>query len=126
VLLAEDGPDNQRLIGHLVRKTGAELVIVDNGEKAVQATREASENGEPFDLVLMDMQMPVLDGYAATRELRLLGFETPISALTAHAMAGDRERCLDAGCSDYLTKPVDRKSLRALLERYLAAQQATR
>jgi PAS domain S-box-containing protein len=108
VLLAEDGVDNQRLIGLLLRKAGATVQIVDNGRKALDAALAEHAAGRPFDLILMDMQMPELDGYSATSMLRKQGYAAPIVALTAHAMAEDRERCLAAGCDDYLTKPVDR------------------
>jgi signal transduction histidine kinase/iron only hydrogenase large subunit-like protein/ActR/RegA family two-component response regulator len=126
ILLAEDGPDNQRLISHLLRKAGAEVVVVGNGEIAVdRVLGSPSANAPPslptparFDLVLMDMQMPVLDGYEATRQLRAAGYQGPIVALTAHAMVEDRQKCLDAGCSDYMSKPIDRDRLLALVARY--------
>ena len=117
VLLAEDGEDNQLLIGLYVRKAGAELTVADNGRLGVDAARAAAAAGQPFDLILTDMQMPELDGYGLAGELRQLGFATPIVALTAHAMAGDREQCLAAGCTDYLTKPVDRRALVRLAHR---------
>jgi signal transduction histidine kinase len=118
ILLAEDGVDNQRLFSHILLKAGAEVIVVENGALACDEYKAASDSGEPFDLILMDMQMPVLDGYDATRRLRQIGCEAPIIAMTAHAMNGDREACLDAGCSDYLTKPIRRTNFLELVARY--------
>ncbi len=111
VLLAEDGPDNQRLIGHFLRSAGAKVTLAENGRVAVELALGAWQDGEPFDVVLMDMQMPVMDGYAATRELRQRGYTGPIIALTAHAMSTDRDRCRAAGCDEFETKPVNREAL---------------
>jgi PAS domain S-box-containing protein len=111
VLVAEDGPDNQRLLRALLTKAGHTLEIVDNGQLALDAIAQAREAGEPFDVVVMDMQMPVLDGYGAVRALRAQGDGVPVIACTAHAMAEERDKCLAAGCSDYTTKPIDRRDL---------------
>ncbi len=124
VLLAEDGVDNQKLIAHILRRGGASVEIVSDGSQAVEQATSAMRRGEPFDVVLMDMQMPVMDGYEATRELRARGYERAIIALTAHAMASDRGRCLDAGCDDYATKPIDRALLLSAIARHARRQPA--
>jgi signal transduction histidine kinase len=118
VLLAEDGPDNQRLISHMLRRSGLEVEVVENGRLAWERALEALE-AEPFDVILMDMQMPEMDGYEATQRLRADGYDRAIVALTAHALESDREKCLAAGCDDYATKPVSRARLIELLDPYL-------
>jgi PAS domain S-box-containing protein len=111
VLLAEDGPDNQVLIKLLLEEAGASVVVAENGRIALDLAIASEPAAEAFDLVLTDMQMPEMDGYTLARQLRARGSDIPIVALTANAMAEDRVRCLDAGCSDYATKPVERTQL---------------
>jgi CheY-like chemotaxis protein len=114
-LLAEDGPDNQRLISMYLRKAGAEVQVVGNGKLAVDRVLAEQAAGNPFRAVVMDIQMPELDGYTAVSQLRTAGITTPVVALTAHAMSGDRAKCLSYGFTDYATKPVDRTALLQIL-----------
>lgn len=113
VLLVEDGPDNQRLIRFILQKAGADVTLAENGKLGLDAALSAQTAGNPFDLILMDMQMPVMDGYTATALLRESGYRGQIIALTAHAMKGEIDKCLSAGCDAYLSKPIDRKTFLA-------------
>jgi PAS domain S-box-containing protein len=112
ILFAEDGPDNQRLIGHHLRKAGADVEIYNNGLEGLQAmTEDGTRHGSlkqpnQYQLVLTDMQMPEMDGYTLARTLRQKGFDGRIVALTANAMASDSKACLAAGCDAYATKPI--------------------
>jgi PAS domain S-box-containing protein len=121
VLLAEDGPDNQKLISLILRKAGAEVDLASNGRSAVEKALAALSAGAAYGAILMDMQMPEMDGYDATRQLRQLKYDKPIVALTAHAMPEDRRKCIAAGCDDYATKPVNRIALLAILARLMGS-----
>jgi PAS domain S-box-containing protein len=117
VLLAEDNPDSRNIIGYFLEKAGLTVERVENGLLALErATRKE------YDVILMDMQMPEMDGYTATSTLRQQGYTRSILALTAHAMAGDEEKCLRAGCNAYLTKPVEAERLINLVSRLLPAR----
>ena len=118
ILLAEDGQDNQKLITYLLKSQGASVTVAGNGQEAIELVEKCGQ--EAFDIVLMDMQMPVLDGYEATKRLRKSGFTRPILALTAHAMNGSREHCLQAGCDDYLQKPIDRQAIFSAIPKWVA------
>jgi len=118
ILLAEDGPDNQRLIAYLLRKVGADVTIVGNGRLAFETALEAWRAGRGFDIVLIDMQMPEMDGYEATGSLRKAGYDLPILALTAHALMGEREKCIKAGCDDFLTKPLNKAVMMETIARH--------
>jgi PAS domain S-box-containing protein len=111
ILLAEDGPENQLLISHHLMKAGAQVDLAENGRVALEMFERAAEDGRPYDLLLTDMQMPEMDGYTLATTLREKGVRAPIIALTALAMAEDRRRCVEAGCDDYATKPIDRVAL---------------
>jgi len=123
VLLAEDGPDNQQLISMILSQAGVEVDLASNGRVAVEKALAAVSAGAPYDAIIMDMQMPEMDGYDATGQLRQAGYDKPIVALTAHAMAGDRQKCIAAGCDDYATKPVDRMGLLRTLARLMGSPQ---
>lgn len=117
VLLAEDGEDNRRLIEHLMTRLGATVESVENGAEAVDRVLE----GGPFDLVLLDMQMPVMDGWEAARRIRNAGSTVPMVALTANALPGHRDACLEAGCDGYLAKPIRRDALASTIAGVLDA-----
>ncbi|MFG0288435.1 MAG: ATP-binding protein [Rhodopirellula sp. JB044] len=114
VLVVDDGEANRRLIDLVLTRAGATVVSANNGLEAIERVAEQTPA-----LILMDMQMPVLDGYTATRRLRDAGFAEPIVALTGNAMRGDREKCVDAGCDDFMTKPINIDQLLELVSEYL-------
>ncbi len=118
VLVVDDRRDVRHISQHFLEKAGATVSTAENGEQAVQAALHARNSGEPFDLIVMDMQMPKVDGLQATAQLRSAGIEWPIIALTADAMKGDRERCLSGGCDDYLSKPIDHSALVEMVGHY--------
>ena len=118
VLIVEDMVVNQVIISTLLRDVGAQVEIADNGAVGVQKVMQDMDNGLVFDVILMDMQMPVMDGYEATTFLRKHNYDRPIVAVTAHALTGDRERTLKAGCDDYLAKPIDNQTLIEMVQKY--------
>jgi CheY-like chemotaxis protein/HPt (histidine-containing phosphotransfer) domain-containing protein len=122
LLLAEDTLASRHLLTIVLRKAGAEVTAVDNGQAAVDCALEALGRQRPFHAILLDMAMPVLDGYQAAQRMRAGGFLGPIIALTAHVLPGEREKCLAAGCDEYLGKPVDRAQLVAILARHTAGE----
>jgi len=124
VLLAEDMPDVQRAVGQVLRAAKVEVDIAGNGRVACRMAEKSLAEGRPYDVILMDIRMPEMDGYEATEWLRQHGWKGPIVALTAHAMAGDREKCLAAGCDDYLPKPFTTQQLRGALAKYLGVEDA--
>lgn len=119
VLVVDDGEANRRLIELVLKRAGATVMSAENGQEALDMIAEGNDSGYPYELVLMDMQMPVLDGYSATRLLREREDTTPVIALTGNAMRGDREKCMDAGCDDFLTKPVNLDELLEMVSQYL-------
>ncbi len=119
VLVAEDGPDNQVLASFYLEHAGLEVSVAENGQLACEAALAAVADGKPFDMILMDMQMPEMDGYAATTFLREQKYTGPIVAFTAHAMGGDREKCIACGCDDFAVKPIDPDRFMATVRKYV-------
>ncbi len=114
VLVVEDAISNLKIITKLLERMGLEVVTAADGMQAIEAVEK-----QPFDLIFMDMQMPVMDGYTATAQLKKMKIKTPVIALTANVMVGDREKCLKAGCDGFVTKPIDRHDLIATLDTFL-------
>jgi two-component system, sensor histidine kinase and response regulator len=111
ILLAEDCTDNQRIVSLILTNAGFQVIVAENGQVACEKALAALNEGNPFDMILMDMQMPIMEGHEATRRLRAAGYDRPIVALTAHATVDDRRKCLEAGCDFYVTKPINRSEL---------------
>jgi two-component system sensor histidine kinase/response regulator len=117
ILLAEDNPVNQKLAVMMLGKAGYQVEVASNGKEAVA---KFTKSPEAYDLIFMDIQMPEMDGKAATQTLRRLGFgDIPIVAMTAHAMKGDREMCLESGMNDYITKPIKRETVFETINKYV-------
>ena len=118
VLVVDDRRDMRYLAQHMLEEAGAHVALAADGREALEQVAAAEAAGSPFDIIVLDMQMPVLDGYAAAKTLRERGFERPIIALTANAMKQDERRCLESGCDDYLSKPLSRATLVNTLRYY--------
>jgi two-component system, chemotaxis family, CheB/CheR fusion protein len=111
VLIVDDRRDIRYLSKHIIVTAGGRVTEAEDGLMAIESVKQATESGKVFDLILLDMQMPNMDGYQTARKLRQLGYDGPIIALTADAMQGDMNKCLDAGCNDYLSKPIDKSRM---------------
>ena len=119
VLLAEDAPAVHAALVEILRTLGLEVDVAEDGRTACELAEQSQAETKPYDLILMDIQMPRMNGYEATQRLRGQGWRGPIVALTAHALLGDREKCLEAGCDDYVAKPVATAGLQRILSQYL-------
>jgi CheY-like chemotaxis protein len=117
--VVEDSANNRMLMKILLEKFGLQVTMASDGIQGLQMARS-----RPFDLILMDIQMPRMTGYDAVRALRDQGLRTPIVALTAQAMKEDHQRCLEVGCDQVMTKPVERRKLKEMMQRYLGAKGA--
>lgn len=118
VLLVDDCLDTQRLFAHILSKAGADVTTASNGREAIRTAIRAMVDQRPFGCILLDMQMPDIDGYQVARMLRESGYTAPIIALTANSLPGERERCLTAGCDEFATKPLNRQKLLELVGKY--------
>jgi len=119
ILLVEDMPDVRKVICAVLDRFGLKTEVAEDGRVACERASNSLTEGSPYDLILMDIQMPIMDGCEATRWLRQHGWQRPIVALTAYAMPADREKCLNAGCDDYLAKPINIAELQNILKRHL-------
>ncbi|MBW1870390.1 MAG: response regulator [Deltaproteobacteria bacterium] len=121
ILLAEDNPVNQKLAKMMLTKAGYQVEVANNGKEAVE---KYTASPKDFDLIFMDVQMPEMDGLEATKAIRQGGFNSiPIVAITAHAMGGDRAKCLEAGMNDYITKPIKREVVFEVLEKWVLGRE---
>ncbi|MCW3787597.1 response regulator [Plebeiibacterium sediminum] len=116
ILVVEDVDTNKIFFDAALRKTSAKILWAKDGQEAIDMYKE-----NDIDLVLMDLQLPILDGYTATKEIKKIDSKVPIIAQTAHVMSGEREKCLEAGCDDYLAKPIRLQILMETLSKYLNA-----
>ncbi len=114
ILVVEDVDTNKIFFDAALRKTNAKILWAKDGKEAIDMYKE-----NDIDLVLMDLQLPIMDGYTATREIKKIDSNIPIIAQTAHVMSGEREKCLEAGCDDYLAKPIRLQILMETLSKYL-------
>lgn len=124
ILVAEDTKINQRLLESILTKKGARVEVASNGREALEMIVGADKAGKPYDVVLLDIQMPEMDGYEVANTLREMGNPTPLIACTANAMQGDDQLCIAAGCVDYLTKPIRKKEMFAAIVRYAGKRYA--
>lgn len=121
ILMAEDNAINQRVGKLILQRAGFAIDVVQDGQEALQAHK-----ANPYDLILMDCQMPVMDGFEACRQIRLLSHRQPvIVAVTANALLGERERCLNAGMDDYLSKPFQAEQLIGVVQKWLGVTRST-
>lgn len=118
VLIVDDHDEVRHLMWCLLEDAGCDVVSARDGYQALEAVRESESSGRPIDVVLMDMQTPVIDGYETTARLLADGYRSPIIALTAHALRDDREKCIEAGCADYISKPVNYERLLDTIARH--------
>lgn len=119
ILVVDDSADARSIMSRVLRNIGIETEEAQDGKVACEKAMIAHQSGRPFDLILMDIYMPVMNGFDATAMLRLRGYAGHIAALTAHSGTNARQDCLDAGCDDYIEKPIDFESLSDLVQRHV-------
>jgi len=124
VLFVDDRRDARFVVDHILRDAGADVTLLANGQEAVDRVNSPPASHEHFDVLVMDVNMPVLDGLMATRKIRSQGHRVPILALTTGAMEEDRRECLDAGCDEYLSKPIDGEKLIELIHQLAQPERA--